>query len=562
MLARIPADVSKRLLILTCAAALVSAGCSKLPTVNVQYGSGVTFVPYVADNLDDAGLGNAIALDKDGLPYASYLIFPAVLEEGEIAVPRPIGAPFITTGGDNPKDGAAVGVTNVSEDGVWTRGAAAQVPVTNGPAGITVPYGPVSLDGLVGATSENTNGTDIAIDANGGKHVVWAGDDGVWYAGGAGSFSEQLIQAWTPALQHAGPIGRPSVAVDDSGQPWVAYAIDSAKGQEVRVATTSNGTKWTIQTVATIPFCSGCPQPGPTQIAVTADGPLVVYVDGASGALMAATQSGNTWKSGSVETAAVPSGVSLIVSNDGTPWVSYYAADAVNVATSSGSGWTVAKVADAKPGDGKGNAAETTGVAVDDSGTLSVAWYDDATHAVVLASGDDPDSLKMVQTPGTEGGAFPSLAVAGDGSRLFLAWYDVETQDLLIGILGEATDVLVAQPSPTPQLASPSASGGPSCPKSGINLEAPAGAGVDGFAEKSLTGTASDDLTICFDNQDPSVQHNVDVYDQQNGTSLAAGNVIIGPAQELLDVSALKPGSYFYQCDIHPTVMTGTLTVK
>ena len=93
MLARIPADVSKRLLVLTCAAALVSVACSNLPSVNVQYGSGITFIPYVADNLDDAGLGNAIALDQDGVPYASYLIFPAVLQEGEIAVPRPMPHP-------------------------------------------------------------------------------------------------------------------------------------------------------------------------------------------------------------------------------------------------------------------------------------------------------------------------------------------------------------------------------------------------------------------------------------------------------------------------------------
>jgi plastocyanin len=561
MLARIPADVSKRLLVLTCAAALVSAACSNLPSVNVQYGSGVTFVPYVADNLDDAGLGNAIALDQDGVPYASYLIFPAVLEEGEIAVPRPIGATFITTGGDDPKDGAAIGVASVSDDGIWTRGAAAQVPVTNGPAGITVPYGPVSLDGLVGATTDNTNGTDIAIDANGGKHVVWAGADGVWYAGGAGSFSEHQVQTWTPALQHAGPVGRPSVAVDEAGQPWVAYTIDSAKGQEVRVATTSDGTKWTIQTVATIPFCSGCPQPGPTQIAVTADGPLVVFVDGASGALMAATQSGDTWNAEPIETAAVPSGVSLVLSKDGTPWVSYYADDAVNLATTSGSGWTVSKVADATPGDGKGNAAETTGIAVDDAGKLYVAWFDDTANAVVLASGDDPGSLETIQTPGTDGGAFPSLAVAADGSRVFLAWYDVETQDLLVGIRAEADNVLVAQPSPTPQVSSPSA-GGPACPKKGIELEAPAGAAVDGFAETSLTAPADTDFTICFDNQDSGVQHNVEALTEPGGTVIVSADVVAGPAQELLEVPSQKAGSYYYQCVVHPTTMTGTLTVK
>jgi plastocyanin len=562
MLATIPADVSKRLLILACAAALVPAACSSFPTVSVQYGSGVTFVPYVADNLDDAGLGNAIALDKDGVPYVSYLIFPAVLKEGEIAVPRPIGAPFITTGGDNPKDGAAVGVASVSADGVWTRGAAAQVPVANGPAGVTVPYGPVLLDGLVAATADNTNGTDIAVDANGGTHVVWAGKDGVWYAGGAGSFSEHRIQAWTPALQHAGPIGRPSVAVDDAGHPWVAYAIDTAKGQEVRVAT-SDGAKWTIQTVATIPFCSGCPQPGPTQIAVTATGPLVVYVDGSIGALMAARQpSTNTWSAQSVEVGALPSGLSLALGSDGTPWISYYADGAVNLATTSGSsGWSVAKVADAKPGDGKGNEAETTGVAVDDAGKVYVAWFDDASKAVTLASGDKAGSLETIETPGTEGGAFPSLAVTPDGSRVFLAWYDVETQDLLVGIRGEVTDVLVAQPSPTPQLSSPSAPSA-TCPKNGVALEAPAGAAVSGFTQTTLSAKANEDFTICFDNQDTSVPHNVQVLAEQNGTVIASADVITGAAQENLEVPGQPAGSYFYQCEVHPTTMTGTLTVK
>ena len=256
MLARIPADVSKRLLILTCAAALISGACSNPPEAQVNFGEGKEFVPYVADHLDDAGLGNAVALDKDGVPYVSYFIFPAVLEEGAIPIPRPIGAPFITTGGDDPKDAAAVGVASVSADGVWTRGAAAQ-PIDS-PAGINVPYAPDTVDGLIGATAENTNGTDIAIDGNGGKHVVWAGGDGIWYATGTASFagSATAIEEWTPPLAHAGPLGRPSVTVDDAGQPWVAYAIDSPGGQEIHVATT-DGTDWTIETAATIDGCPG-----------------------------------------------------------------------------------------------------------------------------------------------------------------------------------------------------------------------------------------------------------------------------------------------------------------
>ena len=87
-------------------------------------------------------MGNAIALDKDGIPYVSYFVFPAVLEAGAIPIPRPIGAPFITTGGDDPKDGAAVGIASVSADGVWTRGAAAQVTDSVPHAGINIPYTP------------------------------------------------------------------------------------------------------------------------------------------------------------------------------------------------------------------------------------------------------------------------------------------------------------------------------------------------------------------------------------------------------------------------------------
>ncbi len=242
--------------------------------------------------------------------------------------------------------------------------------------------------------------------------------------------------------------------MDDSAQPWVAYAIDTAKGQEIRVATVQ-GSKWTSQTAASIDGCSGCRQSGPAPIAVNADGPLVVYVDGAAGAVMAARQSGNTWTTETVQTGISPSGLSVAVDASGTPWVTYYTGGgAVNLATTSGAGWTTVKVADAKPGAGTGTLAETTGVAVDDKGTVYAAWYDDTKKVVHLASGAQGTSFAPIDTAGTEGGGFPSLAVTPDGSRVFLAWYDMratsEGQNLMLGVLGDATDILVAEPSPTP----------------------------------------------------------------------------------------------------------------
>ena len=563
MLARIPADVSKRLLILTCAAALISGACSNPPEAQVDFGEGKEFVPFVADHLDDAGLGNAVALDKDGVPYVSYFIFPEVLAEGAIPIPRPIGAPFITTGGDDPKDAAAVGIASVSADGVWTRGAAAQ-PIDS-PAGISVPYAPDTVDGLVGATAENTNGTDIAIDGDGGKHVVWAGRDGIWYATGTTTFtgSATAIEEWTPPLAHAGPLGRPSITVDEGGAPLVAYAIDSPGGQDIRVATT-DGTDWTTETAASIEGCLGCRDSGPAPIAVDAAGPLVIYIDGVERAVMAARQTGDTWTTETVQAGVSASGLSVAVDADGVTWVSYYTGDGVQLATSSGAGWTSATIADAKPGNGTGNLAETTAVAVDDEGTVYAAWYDSGDQAVHLASSPDGATFEPIATNGTAGGAYPSLAVAPDGTRVFLAWYDVATQNILLGILGEVTDILVANPSPTPEVAPPtSAPPAAECPRAGLELVAPAGAAATGFGQTTLSAPADEDFIICFDNQDTGVQHNVEVLTQAppDGESIAAGGIIVGPAQENLDVPAQPEGAYFYQCDVHPTTMTGTLDV-
>ena len=562
MLARIPADVAKRLLILSCAAALLTAACSNPPQAEIDYGAGVEFVPFVADNLDDAGLGNAIALDKDGIPYISYMIFPGVLAADAIPIPRPIGAPFISTtakGSEPSQEGSAVGVASVSANGTWTRGAAAQVQ--DSPPGITIPYGPATVDSLIGSTAENTNGTDIAIDATGGKHVVWAGRDGIWYAGGVGSFTASLVDEWTPSLAHSGPLGRPSVAVDEAGTPWVAYTVDTATGQAVQVATLA-GDKWISETAATIGSCSGsgCSQPGPTEIGITATGPVVVYVDGVAGDLMQASKSGDLWTSSVVHAGIVPSGLSMTVGSDGATYVAYYGDGSVYLATSSGSGWTTAKVADANPGEGTDNLAQTTGVARDDAGNVYVAWYDEG-KGVLLSSGEG-SAFTPVETPDATEGGFPSLAVSGDGSHIFLAWYDLKSQDLLVGIQGEVSDLLIAQPSPTPQ--APPTSAGPAveCPKDGIPLIAPPGAAVVGFAVTELTAPADKSFTICFDNQDPTVQHNVDVFDSQGGTSLAAGSIITGPAFGILEVPAQAAGSYFFQCDVHPTTMTGTLTVK
>ncbi len=569
MLASIPADVSKRLVIISCAAALIAAACSNPPAATIQYGSGTTFVPFVADNVGDSdlknqfntGLGNAVAVDKDGVPYISYWIFPAALGPDDIAGIRPIGAPYVTTNAtatQPSQDGGAVGIASVSADGTWTRGAAAQVQDT--PQGIYVPYGPATVDALIGATAKNTNGTDIAIDANGGKHVVWTGPDGVWYAEEGDTFAATQIYDW-PRLNQAGPVGRPSIAVTADGVPWVAFGIDTSADQEIRLATRTNDS-WSTEVVASIPHCGGCPPPGPAQVGITPSGPIVVYVDGSTGELKAASQNGSSWTSQTIHPGAAASAPSLAIDKNGLPNVAYSTSDAIYVATPSGTGWADVKVADAEPVAGTANQAGTTGVAVDDSGATYVTWYDKASGSVQLAKSDDGQIYAPVETRGTSGGAFPSLAVAADGSRVFLAWYTTGSQNLLMGIVGSVDDLLLAQPSPTPT--SIPSQGGTCSPTGSLALTIIASGTT--FDVNCLAVTPGDKFSVTLDNQD-SVAHDFSIYPSSSDVSpdsalfYSLTDPNPGQTSTKYSVGALDPGTYWFQCDFHPTVMTGTFIV-
>jgi plastocyanin len=81
------------------------------------------------------------------------------------------------------------------------------------------------------------------------------------------------------------------------------------------------------------------------------------------------------------------------------------------------------------------------------------------------------------------------------------------------------------------------------------------------FSTDKLTVPA-DDPKIEFTNNDPpATQHNIGVYDKQGGKELFEGDVIPGGQTATYDLSGLKPGEYYFQCDIHPG-MNGTLTIE
>jgi hypothetical protein len=548
-LARIPADVSRRIVVLASVAAVLTAACASLPQAEVNFGRGRQFVPQVVDWQDNVGVDPALAVTKDGVPYVSYLGFNQVLKEGEVALPRPVGAPWLP------------GVLLADyQNGLWNRGAVAMPQ--DPPANVHVPFGPQTIESLKTLTPENVNGTDVAMDDAGNANVVWTGDDGVWYASAAATASTaEQIYKYGFAIKRAGPIGWPSIALDSGGSPMVAFGVVTSR-HEVRLATKSGDT-WNLQTIASTRACNGCTGPGPTKIVETSDGPLVLYVDQAKHAVMAATQKGGGWTTQPVEGNVTGDGLDLAVNADGTPAATYDTGSGeIHLATLSGGTWNVAKVGTADTG---GTVPQQTAVAVDDRGTFYVAWVSGG--FVPLVSGDGK-SFTAITTKGTRNGESPTVGVSGDGSKVYLAWYEPAQQDLQLGSYGETGSLAIAATSPPPfNTAAPATSGPPvKCPAGGLQVTAPLGAASTGFSETSLDASAKKPIEICFDNQD-STQHNVEVSENEgdfSGSIFAPeGNAgITGPAQVVYDVGKVAAGQYFYYCFFHPTAMTGTLTVK
>jgi plastocyanin len=83
------------------------------------------------------------------------------------------------------------------------------------------------------------------------------------------------------------------------------------------------------------------------------------------------------------------------------------------------------------------------------------------------------------------------------------------------------------------------------------------------FQPTELTVAGGGQITIHFDNQDAGQLHNIQVFDGSDATapSLFDGEVITGPATTDYSFEAPPPETYFFHCKIHPTQMTGSLTV-
>ena len=118
-------------------------------------------------------------------------------------------------------------------------------------------------------------------------------------------------------------------------------------------------------------------------------------------------------------------------------WIAYYEAKGtVYEADQSGGTWGVNQVATTAPGPGGStNPRWSSGIGVDDQGTVSVAYLDGAADVVELATGKG-SSFAADRIEGSDHGGNPAAAVSADGTHRIVAWFDTENANLVVAQTG------------------------------------------------------------------------------------------------------------------------------
>jgi plastocyanin len=116
----------------------------------------------------------------------------------------------------------------------------------------------------------------------------------------------------------------------------------------------------------------------------------------------------------------------------------------------------------------------------------------------------------------------------------------------------QASPTAVAAPASTPTASAPA-------PAAQLTVVA---ASVR-FLQSSLTAPVGL-VTITFDNRDEGISHNLHVFSGSDafGAEIGSTEIRAGAVQQTLALGELAAGTYFYQCDVHPSRMMGTLTVS
>ena len=81
------------------------------------------------------------------------------------------------------------------------------------------------------------------------------------------------------------------------------------------------------------------------------------------------------------------------------------------------------------------------------------------------------------------------------------------------------------------------------------------------FSTDSMDLPAATKVTVVFENKE-SVPHNWSMYQSKGGDPIAQGKVLNTPGSEDVSFTSPEAGTYYFQCDVHPDQMNGTVQVS
>lgn len=81
------------------------------------------------------------------------------------------------------------------------------------------------------------------------------------------------------------------------------------------------------------------------------------------------------------------------------------------------------------------------------------------------------------------------------------------------------------------------------------------------FDKTELDFPATTEIKLEFDNEDTGQPHNFSLYERQGGSAIFQGP-LANKGKTAYDFVSPKAGTYFFQCDVHPTQMQGTVVVS
>jgi plastocyanin len=124
-------------------------------------------------------------------------------------------------------------------------------------------------------------------------------------------------------------------------------------------------------------------------------------------------------------------------------------------------------------------------------------------------------------------------------------------------------------PQPTPQTAPTAAPTSvpappPQAAQIQLAISSPASPPLS-FDTTMLSAAAGANVTVTYTNNEPGVPHNWHVFNgpDSSAPTLAETQIITGPgtSDSTTFTAPTQPGDYFFWCDVHPTIMTGTFVV-